>query len=79
MAPTKINHIKDALQQAKQRGQLRADKIKEIVKLAVSESALEVKEGRKEISALVQNAVTAVIETFQEESGGEVMVAIRFW
>ncbi|MFM2315533.1 MAG: hypothetical protein RLZZ04_4811, partial [Cyanobacteriota bacterium] len=48
MAPTKINDIKDALQEAKEQGQLRADKIKEIVKSAVAQSLLEAKEGRKE-------------------------------
>lgn len=69
MAPTKINHVKDALEQAKQQGQLRAEKIKEIVRAAVRESALEVKEGRKDIASLVQNAVTALLETVQEESG----------
>lgn len=71
MAPTKINGIKDALQEAKQQGQLRTDKIKEIVKSAVTESLFEAKEGRKEIAALVQNAVAAAIEVFQTE-GGEI-------
>jgi hypothetical protein len=71
MAPTKINDIFDALQEAQQQGQLRTDKIKEIVKSAVAESLLEAKEGRKEIATLVQNAVAAAIETFQAE-GGEI-------
>ncbi|MGL6337846.1 MAG: histidine kinase [Waterburya sp.] len=71
MAPTKINGIKDALQEAKQQGQLRTDKIKEIVKSAVTDSLFEAKEGRKEIATLVQNAVAAAIEVFQTE-GGEI-------
>lgn len=71
MAPTKINGIKDALQEAKQQGQLRTEKIKEIVKSAVTDSLFEAKEGRKEIATLVQNAVAAAIEVFQTE-GGEI-------
>jgi metal-responsive CopG/Arc/MetJ family transcriptional regulator len=71
MTVTSKNRIKDALEQAKQQGQLRSEKIKEIVRNAVSESILEVKEGRKDIAALVQNAVAALLETVREE-GGEI-------
>jgi F0F1-type ATP synthase membrane subunit b/b' len=36
---------------------------------AVSEAASEVKAGRAEISSLVQEAITAVIEIFQDKKG----------
>jgi hypothetical protein len=69
------NNIKDKiqadLQQAKQTGQLRTEKIREIVKAAVSQVASEFKEGSSEIRNLVKEAVSAVIENLQDK-GAEI-------
>ena len=59
------------LQQAKQTGQLKTEKIREIIKNAVAEAVSEVKEGRSEITSLVQDAIAAVTET-AKETGSEV-------
>lgn len=67
MAPTKINDIQDALQEAKQQGQLRADKIKEIVKSAVAASLLEAKEGRKEIATLSKMQLQQQLKLFKQK------------
>jgi archaellum component FlaC len=71
MTVTSKNKIKDALEVAKQQGQLRADKIQSIVRNAIADTTSEVKEGRQEISSIVRDAVSAVIETFQDK-GGEI-------
>ena len=63
------NKIINNLQQAKQAGQLKTEKIRDIVKIAISESVSEVKEGRVEISSLVQEAIAAVVEIFQDKKG----------
>lgn len=68
--PTKERIIAD-LQQAKQTGELRTEKIREIIKNAISEMVFEVKSGRGEIASLIQDAIAAVTETVKE-SGGEV-------
>lgn len=57
------------LQQAKKTGQLKTENIKDIVKTAISEAASEIKEGRAEISGLVQDAIAAVVEIFQDKKG----------
>ena len=59
------------LQQAKQTGQLKTEKIREIIKNAVAEAVSEVKEGRSEITNLIQDAIAAVTET-AKETGSEV-------
>jgi hypothetical protein len=69
MSNSDKNRIIAALEKAKQEGQLRVEKIREIVKNAVSQSLLEEKEGRAEISSLMQDAVNATLETFQDKSG----------
>jgi hypothetical protein len=71
MSNSDENRILIALKQAKQQGQLRLEKIREIVKNAVAQTIAEEKEGRKEISSIMQDAVSATIETFQEK-GGEI-------
>ena len=68
--PRKERIIAD-LQQAKQTGELRTEKIREIIKNAISEMVFEVKSGRGEIASLIQDAIAAVTETVKE-SGGEV-------
>lgn len=69
MSESRKDRIIAALEQAKQTGELKSEKIREIVKTAISQMAAEVKEGRSEISALVQDAIAAVVETFKEKSG----------
>jgi len=66
-----VRNIKEQIQtdlkQAKETGQLRTERIREIVKSAVSQVASEFKEGSVEIRSLVRDAVSAVIENFQEK------------
>jgi hypothetical protein len=66
-----VRNIKEQIQtdlkQAKETGQLRTERIREIVKAAVSQVASEFKEGSVEIRGLVRDAVSAVIENFQEK------------
>jgi len=59
--------IQADLQQAKETGQLRTDRIREIVKSAVSQVASEFKQGSGELRSLVRDAVSAVVENFQEK------------
>lgn len=65
------NSIKDKittnLKQAKAEGQLRSDKIREIVQEAVSQTRSEIKEGSSEIRTVVQDAVSAVVEELGEK------------
>ena len=57
------------LQQAKQTGELKSEKIKEIIRTAIAEAVSEAKESREEISNLVKDAVSAVVEIFQDKKG----------
>ena len=59
------------LKQAKAEGQLRSEKIREIVRSAVSQAASEVQEGSTEIRTLVKEAVGATIGALKEK-GGEI-------
>ncbi|MEH1871535.1 histidine kinase [Nostoc sp.] len=59
--------IQADLQQAKETGQLRTERIREIVKSAVSQVSSEFKQGSSEVRNLVKDAVYAVIENFQEK------------
>jgi hypothetical protein len=71
MSESRKQRIVSDLQQAKQTGELKTEKIREIIKNAIAQAVSEVKEGRSEIAGLVQDAITAVTETVQE-TGGEV-------
>lgn len=71
MSESRKQRIVTDLQQAKQTGQLKTEKIREIIKNAVVEAVSEVKEGRSEITDLVKDAIAAVTETVQQ-TGGEV-------
>jgi transcriptional regulator NrdR family protein len=55
------------LQQAKQKGELTAEKIKEIVQNAISQGLGEAKESKTEITTYVQDAIAAVIEIGKEK------------
>ncbi len=57
------------LQQAKQTGELKTDKIREIVKNAIAQTITEYKEGKSEVANLIEDAIAAVTETFKEKSG----------
>jgi hypothetical protein len=59
------------LQQVKEKGSVRAERIREIVKTAVSEAMIEFKEGSGEIRQLVKDAVSAVIDNLQEKEHPE--------
>ncbi|MBN3960568.1 histidine kinase [Nostoc sp. NMS8] len=61
--------IQADLQQAKETGQLRTERIREIVKSAVSQVASEFKQGSSEVRSIVKDAVSAVIDNFQDKGG----------
>ncbi|MDJ0687618.1 MAG: histidine kinase [Xenococcaceae cyanobacterium MO_188.B32] len=69
MSESRKEQIIKNLQQAKQAGELKTEKIREIIRTAISESVVEVKEGREEISSLVKDAIAAIVETFKEKRG----------
>ena len=71
MSDSKKERIIADLQQAKETGTLKTERIREIIKNAISEAVSEVKSGRTEITSLVQDAIAAVTETVKE-SGEEV-------
>lgn len=60
--------ISTDLQKIKEEGSSRTDKIRQIVRSAVSEAVAEVKEGSMEIRTVVQEAVSAVLDNFQGKS-----------
>ncbi|HLO83865.1 MAG TPA: histidine kinase [Nostocaceae cyanobacterium] len=71
MANNIKEQIQTDLQQAKATGQLRTERIREIVKSAVSQVSTEFKEGSSELRTLVKDAVSAVIESLQDK-GSEI-------
>ncbi|GCL42524.1 hypothetical protein NIES80_22300 [Dolichospermum planctonicum] len=56
------------LRQAKETGQLKSERIREIVKSAVSQVSSEFQEGSHELSNLVNDAVSTVVDNLQEKS-----------
>lgn len=71
MANNIKEQIKADLQLAKETGQLRVERVREIVKAAVSQVVGEFKEGSSDLRTLVGEAVSAVAENLQER-GSEV-------
>jgi polyhydroxyalkanoate synthesis regulator phasin len=67
--PNRKERIVADLQRAKQTGELKTEKIREIVKNAIAQMTAELQEGRGEIAASIRDAISAVVETFQEKSG----------
>jgi len=65
MANNIKEQIKTDLQQVKETGQQRVDRIREIVRLAVGGVVSEFKEGSVELRVLVKDAVSAVVENVQ--------------
>ena len=66
MSDTLKDKISSDLQKAQEEGTLRSEKIREIVKEAVSQTTLELKAGSNEIRTLLQDTVSATIETFKD-------------
>ena len=69
MSESRKEKIIASLRQARQTGELKTEKIREIVRTAVTEATSELKEGREEISTLVKDAISAVVEIFQDKQG----------
>ena len=69
MTESRKDKIVANLQQAKQAGELKTEKIRDIIRTAMTEAVSEVKEGRAEISVLVKEAISAVVEIFQDKKG----------
>lgn len=67
MATEVKERIAADLQKAKQEGGLRTDRIREIVKQAVSQAVDEIKEGSGEIRTIAKDAIAAVIESVKEK------------
>jgi hypothetical protein len=71
MASNIKEQIKADLDLAKETGQQRVERVREIVKNAVLQVGSELKEGSSDFRILVREAVSAVIENFQER-GSEI-------
>ena len=69
MSESRRDKIVSNLRQAKETGQLKTENIRDIVKNAVSEAVKEAKEGRTEIVTLIQEAIAAVTEIYQDKKG----------
>ena len=65
MTTTVKEKITTDFQKAKEEGGLRAERIREILKEAVSQAATEVKAGSGEIRTIAQDAIAAVLENVQ--------------
>jgi hypothetical protein len=60
-----IEQIKTDLHRAQQEGQLRAERIREILRSAISQATVEVKQGSGELREISKEAFAAVVETLQ--------------
>ncbi len=67
MATVVKERIAEDFQKAKAEGSLRTERIREIVKLAVSQAVGEIKAGSGEIRAIAKDAIAAVIELVKEK------------
>lgn len=59
--------ITEELQKAKAEGKIRSERIREIVKAAVSQATSELKEGSGEIRSIIKEAVSTVIDNLKEK------------
>ena len=59
--------ITEELQKAKEEGKVRSERIREIVKAAVSQATDELKEGSGEIRLIIKEAVSTVIDNLKEK------------
>ncbi|MGB7444576.1 MAG: histidine kinase [Coleofasciculaceae cyanobacterium] len=71
MSDSLKNKITSDLEKAKAEGQVRSERIREIVRDAIEQASAELKEGSTEIRSVVKSAVATVIDNFQEK-GGEI-------
>ncbi|BAZ06089.1 hypothetical protein [Calothrix sp. NIES-3974] len=79
MSTVKERIVKD-LEQVKEQGSARTQRIREIVQVAVGDAMHELKGGATEIRSLTQDAVTAVIEHLKskgKQAKNEVMAAME--
>ncbi|GAB4464771.1 MAG: hypothetical protein OHK0037_19140 [Elainellaceae cyanobacterium] len=60
--------IQEDLQKAKSEGSLRAERIRDIVKAAVSEAVAEVSQGTGELKAIAKDALTAVFAVVRDRA-----------
>lgn len=61
-----VEQIKTELRKAQQEGQLRSERIREIVRTAIAQSATELKQGSGEIRSIVKGTLAAVIDSLQD-------------
>jgi hypothetical protein len=61
-----VEQIKADLRKAQQEGHLRSERIREIVRTAIAQSATELKQGSGEIRSIVKGTLAAVLESIQE-------------
>jgi hypothetical protein len=66
MAQSVKEKIKSELQQASSASQLRAERIRDIVRSAIAQVAHELKGGSSDVRASVRDAIAAVVETLPE-------------
>ncbi|MGD2183060.1 histidine kinase [Lusitaniella coriacea] len=71
MADSNREKIIADLQKVKEEGQLRSQRIREIVQSSVEQAVSELKEGQKEIRSVVKDSLGATLEVLQER-GGEI-------
>ena len=69
MEESRKDKIVANLQQAKETGQLKTSKIREIIRTAIKEATSEAKQGTAEINTLIKEAISAVSEMFQDKQG----------
>ncbi|NEQ29787.1 MAG: histidine kinase [Leptolyngbya sp. SIO4C5] len=66
MADNIKDRIQTDIQQAKETGKLRGDRLKDIVRNAVSQASAELKEGTQEIRIIFKDAIAAVVDSFRD-------------
>jgi hypothetical protein len=67
MSDSVKERVKADLEQAKVEGQVRAERLRDIFKAAVSQAAIELKGGSGEIRTIVRDAIGAIVENFGEQ------------
>lgn len=67
MSNSMKDRINDDLRKAKTEGSLRAERIREIVKIAVSQAVAEFKAGSVEVRSIATEAIAAVIDNLSEK------------
>lgn len=60
-----LEQIRADLRKAQQEGQLRTERVREIVRTAISQATGEIKQGSSEIRSIAKEALAIVVESFQ--------------